>query len=151
MDAPQIDAMIDSTRCFWSRLRCLFLFSWVEIDVANLKSSIISPHFLINHWCWKSKPISNSYRKLFPYTLARLWTRSLWMQFTLAIEEISLFIVFRWRLRVFCFVLEKMTISFLTQVMLSWYRTAIRLVGDHQGRHGPGASCICCTILPSSS
>ena len=102
MDAPQIDAMIDPIRCFWGRLRCLFFFSCVAIDVANLKSSIISPHFLINHWCWKSKPISNTYRKLFPCTLARLWTCSLWMQFTLAIEEISRFIFFRWRLRVWC-------------------------------------------------
>ena len=102
MDAPQIDAIIDPIRCFWGRLRCLFFFSCVAINVANLKSSIISPHSLINHWYWKLESISNSYRKLFPYTLVRLWTRSLCMQFTLAIEEISRFIVFRWRLRVLC-------------------------------------------------
>ena len=150
MDAPQIDAMIDSTRCFWSRLRCLFLFSWVEIDVTNLKSSIISPHSLINHWYRKSESIPNSYRKVLLYTLAWLWTRSLCMQFTLVIEEVSRFIVSRWRLRV-CGVWKGINYFFLTQVMPSWCRNVIRLVGGHQERHGPGASRICYTVLPSSS
>ena len=150
MDAPQIDAMIDSTRCFWNWLRCLFLLSWVEIDVANLKSSIISPHSLINYWYRKSESIPNPYRKVLLYTLAWLWTRSLCMQFTLVIEEVSRFIVSRWRLRV-CGVWKGINYFFLTQVMLSWCRNVIRLVGGHQERHGPGASRICYTVLPSSS
>jgi len=45
MDAPQIDAMIDSTMCFWGRLRCLFLFPSVEIDAANLKIPMVFPHY----------------------------------------------------------------------------------------------------------
>jgi len=70
MDAPQIDATIDSIICFWGLLRFLFLFSSVEIGVANLKSSIISPHSLINYWYRKSESIPNSYRKVLLYTLA---------------------------------------------------------------------------------
>ena len=151
MDAPKIDAMINSTRCFWGRLRCLFLFSCVEIGVTKLKFSIISPYFLINHWYWKLESIPNSYRKLFPYALARLWTRNLCMQFTLAIEEVSRLIASRWRLRVYAVFGRGLTISFLTQAMLSWCRTAIRLVGVHQERHGLDANRICCTALPSSS
>ena len=150
MDAPKIDAMINSTRCFWGRLRCLFLFSCVEIGVTKLKFSIISPYFLINHWYWKLESIPNSYRKLFPYALVRLWTRNLCMQFTPVVEEVSRFIVSRWRLRV-CSVWKGINYFFLTQVMPSWCRNAIRLVGGHQERHGPGASRICYTVLPSSS
>ena len=150
MDAPQIAAMIDSTRCLWSRLRCLFLFSWVEIGVANLKSSIISHHSLINHWYSRSESIPNSYRKVLFYTLAWLWTRSVCMQFTLVIKEVSRFIASRWRLRVCC-VWKRINYFFLTQVMPSWCRNAIRLGGGHQERHGPGASRICYTVLLSSS
>jgi len=72
------------------------------------------------------------------------------MQFTLVIEEVSRFIVSRWRLRVCC-VWKRINYFFLTQVMPSWCRNAIRLVGGHQERHGPGASRICYTVLPSSS
>ena len=49
MDAPQIDAMIDSARCFWGRLRCLFLFTSVEIGAANLKIPMVFPITLINY------------------------------------------------------------------------------------------------------
>ena len=44
MDAPQSDAMIDSTICFWGLLRLLFLFPTVEIGVANLKIPMVFPH-----------------------------------------------------------------------------------------------------------
>ena len=45
MDAPQIDAMIDSTICFWRLLRRLFLFPSVEIGAANLKISMVFPYY----------------------------------------------------------------------------------------------------------
>jgi len=45
MDAPQIDAMIDSIICFWGLLRFLFLFSSVEIGVANLKIPMVFPQY----------------------------------------------------------------------------------------------------------
>jgi len=70
MDAPQIDAMIDSTSWFWGRLRRPFVLPCKEIGFAYLKSSIISPHSLINHWYRKSESIPNSYRKVLFYTLA---------------------------------------------------------------------------------
>ena len=128
----------------------LFLFPSVEIGVANLKSSIISPHSLINHWYRKSESIPNSYRKVLFYTLVWLWTRSVGMQFTLVIEEVSRFIVSRWRLGVCC-VWERINYFFLTQVMLNWCRTVIRLAEDHQGIHGLDASRICYTVPPFSS
>ena len=45
MDAPPIDAMIDSTMWFGGRWRCLFLFPSVEIGAANLKIPMAYPHY----------------------------------------------------------------------------------------------------------
>jgi len=49
MDAPQIDAMIDSTICFWGLLICLFLFPSVEIGAANLNIPMVFLITLINY------------------------------------------------------------------------------------------------------
>ena len=45
MDAPQTDAMIDSTMYFWDLLRCLFLFPSVDTGAANLKLPMVFPHY----------------------------------------------------------------------------------------------------------